>query len=47
MFILGIDDLDHGLGQDWTENKTKYLIIMGQKVVKTPSLKNAASSYVN
>ena len=23
MFILGIDDLDHGLGQDWTENKTK------------------------
>ena len=26
MFILGIGDLDHGLGQDWTENKTKQLL---------------------
>ena len=31
-------------GQDWTENKKK--IIIGQKVVKTPFLKNVASSII-
>ena len=29
-------------GQDWTENKKKFII--GQKVVRSPFLKNAASS---
>ena len=31
-------------GQDWTENKKK--IIIGQKVVRIPFLKNAASRHL-